>query len=236
MSINQNKYYGDCDYCANHGSCCDECEHAAHEFYDFWEEAPPEEITKIEKAKIEKANEEAIQEYIELDIPNELKQAFDIAKKCTCALYKYRGTLQGVLMTQDGYMVSSDNTLLCKIQCDCIPEKLKGRVVITLQDGQAGISVGAYPKYKSLINISDHTAKPLGQITRINNRKNGFTQALLQLDNTTVALDDTKLQLAEEILQGEIMLYYKHGEKHSPIIFKGANAVMAVSPLRLGTL
>jgi hypothetical protein len=238
----KNKHYGNCDYCANNGSsCCDECEHYEHDYYDFWEEDTPEEIAKREKAEIEKANKEATHEYIELDISDEFKQTFDIVKKCAATQHQFRQVLIGVLMTQDGSMVASNTYMLCKIKCDSIPECLKGRVVVTLQDGQAGISHASFPNYKPIIDTIGHKIKPLSQVTMTYKGKEedqtyGFNQALLQLDNTIVALDDAKLQLAKEILQGEIMLYYESVKNLSPLIFEGSNGIMVIVPLRDGQI
>ncbi|HCF71982.1 MAG TPA: hypothetical protein DER33_10450 [Syntrophomonas sp.] len=242
MNRYKNKHYGNCDYCANNGSsCCDECEHYEHDYYDFWEEDTPEEIAKREKAEIEKANKEATHEYIELDISDEFKQAFDNAKKCAAVQHEFRPVLMGVLMTQDGYMVASNTFLLCKIKYDCIPECLKGRVVITLQDGQAGINHGSFPDYEPILDVARLKTTPLSQVTRTFKSKDsdqsyGFNQSLLQLDDSIVALDDAKLQLALSILQGDIRLYYKPGEILYPLVFEGSNGVVVIVPLRDGQI
>ncbi len=95
----------------------------------------PEEVAKKEKTELENAIKNAISEYVMVAISEDFKKAFDNAKKVAAQVH-YKTYFMGVLMTQDGHMVSSDSYMLSKVRCDTIPEPLKGRIVVTLEDGE----------------------------------------------------------------------------------------------------
>lgn len=228
----KNSHYGNCDYCANDGgSYCSECEHYEHSLHDHWVENTPEEIERIKIAELEEAIDKAIDEGIELDIPTDLKNTFDLAKKCT-ARVSVSPSLMGVYMAEDGYMVASDGYILSKIKCESIPECLKGRIVITLQGGVAGISHDRYASYDHILTAENNCNIPLSGVIRTTIKKDGFNIIHLHLNGTIVALADERLQLAEEILQGNITVHYNFGEIHSPITFKGSSGTVVIVPLR----
>jgi hypothetical protein len=238
----KNKHYGECDYCINDRSTlCDDCEHNEHEYDDHWEEATPEVIAARVKAAIELSLKKATDEYIEIDIPEVVKQNFDIAKKFADEQH-VRPALRGVLMTNDGYMVSSDTHMLCYLRCDSIPEQLKGNVAITLENKKVGLNKTApFPNYKPIVELTGHKSIPLIKIAMTyndeiideNGLETGFKTVRLQLENAIVALDDNKLQKAKDILEGEIACHYVPGEKLRPLIFEGSNGSVVVVPLRV---
>lgn len=229
--MSKQDHYGECEYCKHDGtSYCEDCEHLDHEYFDHWEELTPEEKAGKEKAELEKVIKAAISEYIMVDVSEDFKKAFESAKKYA-AETDFRGYFMGVLMTQDGNMVASDRYSLCKIKCDHIPETLKGYIVITLEDGKVGINHEQFPDYEAVLDTTGYKSIPLEQVNKTSSTCSKETTNLL-LGDILFAVDNNKLQLAKEILTGEITLYYKPGAVLNPLIFQGANGVVVVQTMR----
>lgn len=233
----RHKHYGDCEYCANDGShICDECEHNEREYFDYWEEDTPEAIAAREKAEYEAAIKKAITEHIEVNVSDHFRQTFEIAQKCA-AREHFRPAFMGVLMTHEGYMVASNTYLICKIKCDDIPERLQGQIVITLEDNHAGICSVTYPNWKEVMKVDGLETIPYSQAEKAYKDKdsevdNVFDLVIFKLSGASVVLDKAKLQLVEDILQGDLMLSYRKGQALSPLFFDGDNGTMAVVPVR----
>lgn len=230
QSAIRSSHYGNCKYCRNKStSYCEECEHYDHEYYDYWESIAPEEMAQMEKEEeLESAVKNAVTKYILVHIPDDFKRAFDNIRRCAPPIH-HRANFMGVFMTNDGCMAASDSYMLCEIRCDSIPKSLRGHIVITLEDGRAGINDREiYPPYRFLLDTIGHSRKPLDQAIL-----EQCTDEIvwLQLEDRSIAVNRGKLELIKEILSGEITLYFKPGENTKPVILTGENGIAALAPI-----
>ncbi|HBV97762.1 MAG: hypothetical protein JL50_03030 [Peptococcaceae bacterium BICA1-7] len=234
----KSSHYGDCDYCKNADSnMCEECEHYEHDYYDYWEEVKPEDITKKEREEYEEAIKNAISDYITVELSEVFKHTFDVAKNFTTR-ENHRPAFLGVYMDHDGCMVASDMFMLCKLKCDCIPDALKGKIVVVLDNDRAGIVSVSYPNYKAIFNnIADYKSVMFSQITRRYEGKNkdnprDYDKAYLVIEDTEILVNDNMLSIIENALLGEISVFYKLKDTWKTLFFKGSNGEVALAPAR----
>lgn len=240
----------DCEKCVHYenSSCCEECEHYDRDLSDYYEEATPEIIAKREEAKRLQAEKEAIDEWIPVEISDEFREAFNLAKKYAAGEH-FREALLGVYISLDNCLVASDTHQIVKIPCK-VPSELLGKCVIKLDENQAGIHTKQeFPTYKHLFAsdeyilhgyamaiINEIQFSPILEPKESQRLKfSGIEAELLKHKNFEIAFQKKYLDLMRGILTGDITAYYNPENKLAPVLFVGDNAKMVIVPLRRHT-
>lgn len=232
----------DCEKCVHYenSSYCEECEHYDRDLSDYYEEATPEIIAKREEAKRLQAEKEAIDEWIPVEISDEFREAFNLAKKYAAGEH-FREALLGVYISLDNCLVASDTHQIVKIPCK-VPSELLGKCVIKLDENQAGIHTKqGFPAYRHFFSSDEYVMGKV-QFSPLQNPKEkqyfevfGFEVELLILKDHEIAFQKKYLDLMRGILTGDITAYYNPENKLAPVLFVGDNAKMVIVPLRRHT-
>lgn len=234
--------WGDCDTCLHDEDMnyCEECEHHERDTYDHYEEASPEVIAKREEEARQRSIEAAISEWIECEIPDEFKQMLEKAQKCASPEH-FRKALMCVHAAVDGHLISSNGHILLELPCDVIPEPLKGRNIVKIEERRAAIHNDAYPNYNEIFKqCSSHTAANYEEFSKEEYEgadKDMFSRyykSAVRLGNSSnrFLLDNKYLEIMREILIGQIAIYHSNSNPHAPLLFIGDNGRMVIMPLR----
>ncbi|MEN6325824.1 MAG: hypothetical protein ABFD18_06420 [Syntrophomonas sp.] len=231
--------HGDCETCVHYESgldICEECEYGEHEYYDHYEKASKEDIAKREEEERQKAEAEAMSGYIDVDIPDDFRKAFEMAKKCAASIH-FRKIFMSVYATSEGTLVASDTYRLIELKCE-VPEPLKEKCIVKLEDNRAAIHQGDFPNYKAIFEAcNEYDSVPYKGITLNPSDPEpdgrGFKITCLEFPGVNIPINKAFLDVMCEILTGDIRAFYP--EKNlAPVLFTGDNARMLIVPLRLG--
>lgn len=233
----------DCEKCVHYedNSYCEECEHCDRNFYDHYEEATPEIITKREEEERLQAEEKAIDEWISVKISDEFREVFNLAKKCASDMH-FRRAFMGVYVSPDGCLVASDTRQIVEIPCKYIPKELFGKCVIKLGENQAGIHTQQrFPKFKHLFMVDKYVMATINEIQfspLLESKESQYFKSfdiemeLLKHKDTEIAFQKKYLDLMREVLTGNVAVHYNPEHKLASVLFVGNNAKMVVVPLR----
>lgn len=232
-----NRYNGGCDTCKHHMTdICEGCKWYYDDLKNLYETASPEEIAMAEERSRQKKIIEAIDEYIECDLPDTFLQAYETAK--TFAAHNhFRNVLMGVKITEDKHLIASDSYMMIDIPCPDIPDKFKGRIIMYLDGNKVGLSSLLYPDHVPIFSTGEGFKRaylhhlPHDQIP-VADRGHGDQLSLLALHTPEckIYFDADRINKVKSALYDVIIVAYK--DATSPAVFTGDNARAVVCSAR----
>lgn len=235
----------DCEKCAHYedNNYCEECEYYDRDLYDHYEEATAEMITKREEEARLRAEKEAINEWISVEISDKFRDVFTLAKKCTAEIH-FRKVFLGVYISPDGCLIASDTRQIVEIPCEFIPEQLLGKCVVKIEENQAGIHTEKkFPPFKHLFDLEgEYWMAALNEIqfsspalslneVQYYNRLEIEPEMMSHMGFETL-FQKKYLDLMREVMKGNIVVNYIPEKPLNAVVFAGNNAKMIIMPLR----
>lgn len=231
----------DCDICKHYESLkCSDCIYSEDEREDYFEPMSKEEIAQQEEQARQRSISAAINENIECEITDEFRLAFEAARKCSAEDH-FKRVFMGVYATKEETLVASDTHMLLELKCDCIPDDLIGKVIIRLDEHQAGIHTEeAFPDYKNLFNLcmeypsaslKDASFQPYSKPSTY---FTGFdvTTLCAILGGQAFVVNESFLNAILSALKGDISVGYCPIDNLAPLRFIGDNGRALLVPVR----
>lgn len=241
----------DCETCKNFNTyTCDDCEHNYTDLEDLYEPISPEEMAKIEEKERQKRIASAITEWIELELTEEFRNAFNKVQKFT-AYTHFRDIFMAVKVDDEAkHLIASDTHVLSKIPCHTIPEILVGKLIYKIEGNLIGATDAVYPDYELLfakfnndniefLSEGDFTfgeikEKEPGELAvyTLPFFLNTTREQAINVQGEEVFFNAHYLELIKESLTGVMRMAYI--DKFQGACFKGDDASVILMPLRKG--
>lgn len=210
-----------CNDCKNLGSdLCLKCIH--HEdITDHYKRASEKELA-------ERARKEIISEWISIEIPDSFREVYSqINKVCS---YIPDKLIFLTVHASENSLVASNGYLLVELSTD-IPKPLVGKNIVTVEQARIGVYNKPYPDYETLFN--KHTEAETQPLSDIENYEAGlFPRARIFKFNELVFINNEYFNLVMGCLTGDISVSYRPDNRHSFIVFTGANGRAIMCPLK----
>lgn len=233
----------DCEKCIHYegDSCCEECKNYVRELYDHYEEATAEEIAQRKKESRLRAEREAIDEWMPVEVSDEFHEVFNLVKSFTAEEH-FNKVFLGVCISPNS-LIASDTHQVVEVFCDFIPEKLINMCVVRLEKTQAGIHTkGKCPPYQKIFAARDEYRKaslkkvkfypPVLTDDEARFYQNSKIVPEIMAHAGFVTMFNTKyLDAMKDVLEGNIFAHYTPGNTLAPVMFVGNNARMVIAPL-----
>ena len=229
----------DCETCIHYEdySYCEKCEHLDCDLRDHYREASPEIIAKREEETRQRLINQATHYWVECDMSDDFKRLFKVAQKCVANMH-FREALMCVHVAEEGFLVASNTRILLELACDVIPEQLKGKNILKLEDDRAAINNNAYPNYKELFKgYALYSTTSYKEFTREEYNDDdkdyyyqGHNPIYLCNSDKKVLINENYLNLMQETLTGQIFVTCYQGIR--PLLFAGENGQMLIVPLK----
>jgi len=225
----------DCDMCRNKNTYrCDMCVHNDYLILDDYFECSPDELTRLHQASIERAQNEAITEWISIpNISEEFRKAFNTAKKCA-ATEHWRPYFMGVFV-RDGELVASNTDVILVMPFHDIPSQLRNKVDIKIDGDKAGITSQTYPEYEFLFCLCNYVAAPIAEVEIGPPLPAPLAPdrqwQILSHGSFSAKLSKVYIDLMRDVLTGNVIVSHSTGSNVLPILFIGANGRMLIMPL-----
>jgi len=229
--------HGDCETCVHYedDGFCEDCVHYEHDYEDWYEEASPEQIAEMEEREYQKCLKEAITERIDITVSEEFSNLINIAKKCSSREH-FRRVFMGVYADKEGYLVGSDTHRIVVIPCDYIPNELKGKTVIALEESQVAVNTLEYPNWRQVVEIGGDGYKNVqlesAVLESLPSERNIANLVSLRFTGTIYFFNGDFINTMREVLTGSIEVTYSTSENVKPVLFKGENGLMVIVPVR----
>ncbi len=243
-------------YCENYKTClyygqtiyngkCEACIHYEHRRIDNYKRAPEELIAKRKEEEYRIIENATISDRIKLEISDEFRKTFSLAKKC---LYPNHNNpaLRSVLAT-DNYLLASNSYVLVKLKSN-VPDVLKNKCIVRLENECAGIYEGKFPDWKSVFEkCVNHNSIPYKDVTLSAYSKDlvfkteagkyywGPEYNYILHPEGKIVVNREFLDLMREVLSGDITMFYSKTDSLSPVLFTGNNGEMVIIPVRTST-
>lgn len=237
MSHTQSNHYGDCDHCKHQDSArCDDCMHLERVLRDNWEAITPAESAEREARDFQAAVEAAITDWVNVSVSDAFRRHFETAKRFAAHTATIRYACLGVYADPAGYLVATDSYVLCKLYCDCIPDALKGKVIITMEEDKAGICNESFPIWEFIFNSIGYKDVLYSEVIKqFKDVGSKGASVSLGVDGNILLLKDEYLELVEAVLGPKITMRYRLEPSRSPVIFVGPAGMAALQPLLNGS-
>lgn len=224
--------YGDCDTCLNLNSdICDECIYYERDLYDHYEPATEEQL-KNREAEARKKAEDTLP-YITLPIRKPLPQKFIETFEALKPFNGYKTLNYKLIPIYAGlnYLSTSNTHLIAKIFC-LVPEELHDKNIIRIEENEVRVYDGKLPFAQKEENYMFKDYKiSFNQVGKHTINRPGYEHIMfLKLPQVAIWVNDEYINMAQEILVGDLTLYYRG--KHDAITLEGDNGFVIILPLK----
>ncbi len=232
----------DCDICRHQDDddFCNECEHAAHEYYDHFDPISDDEIKRKNEEALKRAIQALTDKVITTKVDPILFTVFNQVKKFTAAPDHHYPIFAAVYFNK-GYICATDSHRLIEIKCDVPPELYEKHVLSINENSEVTLArrpVRPSPLETNSYKFIFETPRKTLSVTKkslidLFERTEKYPDYLtLKLPGLTIFFQERYIKDTLDCLPDDGLVELRFKDELSAVIFVSGNVTIAVLPVR----